>query len=90
MVSIKKRGAADAPTEAIGARLTDVDWSFSQNYTAGWAALSTTAVTGAAVSIPSASKALPVVGFTAINIFNSGAGANGTNYGQVLPLRVLD
>lgn len=90
VVSIKKRGAADAPTEAIGARLTDVDWSFSQNYTAGWAALSTTAVTGAAVSIPSASKALPVVGFTAINIFNSGAGANGTNYGQVLPLRVLD
>lgn len=89
VVSIKKRGAEADPTEAIGARLTDVNWSFSQNYTAGWAALNTTAVTGG-VTAPYTTSALPLIGFTAINIFNAGAGAAGTNYGQVLPLRTLD
>jgi len=94
VVSIKKRGAEADPTGAIGARLTDVDWSFSQNYTAGWAVLNTVAQenTGTPKEIAGGvlGAELPVVGFTAINIFNAGAGAAGTNYGQVLPLRVLD
>ncbi len=38
----------------------------------------------------SASKInLPVVGFSASNVFNGGAGAAGTNYGTTLPLRYL-
>ncbi|WP_418647475.1 alpha/beta fold hydrolase [Thauera butanivorans] len=98
VVSIKN-GAGT--TGAVGARLTNVDWSFAQNYTAGWAVLSTVAQENGATAKTIADGStldghdgvlgnrLPVIGFTAINIFNSGAGANGTNYGQVLPLRVL-
>jgi hypothetical protein len=34
-------------------------------------------------------KALPVLGFTAINLFNGAVGAAGTNYGQFIPLKVV-
>ncbi|MGQ5488211.1 hypothetical protein ACUH78_05125 [Thauera sp. ZXT1-4] len=98
VVSIKN-GAGT--TGAIGARLTNVDWSFEQNYSAGWAVLSTVAQENGATTKTIADTeaaghggtlgaSLPLVGFTAINIFNGAAGAAGTNYGQVLPLRVLD
>lgn len=92
VVSIKN---GEGPTGAIGARLTNVDWSFTQNYTSGWAVLSAVAQENSAtatkqISGGTLSAELPVIGFTAINIFNAGAGAAGTNYGQVLPLRVLD
>lgn len=92
VVSIKNGAGA---TGAVGARLTNVDWSFSQDYSSGWAMLSTvaqenTATTTKTIAGGSLGANLPIVGFTAINIFNGAAGAAGTNYGQVLPLRVLD
>lgn len=85
VVSIKHGAGV---TGALGARLTNVDWSFAQDYTSGWLTLNTVAQ-NVTVAAPYTTGALPVVGFTAINIFNAGAGAAGTNYGQVLPLRVL-
>lgn len=81
VVSVKNGAGA---TGALGGRLTNVDWSFTQNYTSGWAILDTVAKAGAATN-----NQLPLIGFTAINIFNGDAGAAGTNYGQVLPLRDL-
>lgn len=85
VVSIKNGAGA---TGALGASLTNVDWSFTQNYTSGWATLNTVAQ-DAVVAVPYTTAQLPLIGFTAINIFNAGAGAAGTNYGQVLPLRDL-
>ncbi|WP_341647810.1 hypothetical protein [Thauera humireducens] len=89
VVSIKN---GEGATGALGASLTNVDWSFAQSYTSGWAKLNTVAqgIDPADLVAPYdvAGTALPLIGFTAINIFNAGAGAAGTNYGQVLPLRV--
>lgn len=85
VVSIKN-GAGT--TGALGGRLTNVDWSYAQDYTSGWVILDTEAKGGSAVA-PLTNNELPLIGFTAINIFNASAGAAGTNYGQVLPLREL-
>lgn len=76
-------------TGALGALLTinDITAAGKVNgadvvFEEGWARLSTTSsgVGGAA---------LPVIGFSASNVFNGGAGASGTNYGTTLPLRYL-
>jgi len=65
------------PTGSLGASLTAQDYSTA--FTDGWVRLSTTTATGA--------QQLPVIGFSAINVFNNGVGAAGTNYGLTLPLR---
>ncbi len=67
------------PTGSLNASLTAQD--YNTPYADGWVSLSTTT---AADSDP-----LPVIGFTAINVFNAGVGAAGTNYGLTLPLRYL-
>ncbi len=76
-------------TGALGALLTinDITASGKINGTdvvfeEGWAQLSTT-------SSGVGGGALPVIGFSASNVFNGGAGASGTNYGTTLPLRYL-
>ncbi len=69
------------PSGALAASLGAQDYTFK--YTTGgstiydgWVTLSTTGANGS----------LPIIGFTAVNVFN-GAVASGTNYGQVLPLK---
>lgn len=69
------------PSGALAASLGAQDYTFK--YTSGgstiydgWVTLSTTGADGA----------LPIIGFAAVNVFNGGV-ANGTNYGQVLPLK---
>lgn len=74
VVSINNSGL---PTGALNASITANDYSVSGGYSDGWATLSTASVDGN----------LPVIGFSAINIFNGGAGAAGTNYGMILPLK---
>lgn len=72
-------------SESLGAQLTNVDYLFSGFAPAdGWVKLNVqnTKVVG--------EPSLPVIGFTAINMFNQG-GNNGTgsNYGMTLPLRKM-
>lgn len=90
-----KNGAV--PTGSLGAKLTANNWEFAEAYTSGWASLSLAAATsftaaGGAKTDPApfggvGSANLPVIGFSAINIFNAAAGAAGTNYGMINPLR---
>ena len=81
-------------TGALGALLTinDITAAGKVNgadvvFEEGWARLSTSS------SAPAAPRTgagpLPVIGFSASNVFNGGAGASGTNYGTTLPLRYL-
>lgn len=67
---------ANAPTLASG------DSAALTSFPGGYGA----AIAGYAS--PSKTK-LPVIGFSASNVFNGGAGAAGTNYGTTLPLRYL-
>lgn len=76
-------------TGALGALLTinDITAAGKINgadvvFEEGWAVLSTT-------SSGVGGGALPVIGFSASNVFNGGAGASGTNYGTTLPLRFV-
>jgi hypothetical protein len=65
------------PTGSLDAELTAIDYTTGLDSPDGWAILSTTGADGR----------LPVIGFTAFKAFNAAAGAAGTNYGGVLPLR---
>lgn len=74
-VSVVSINNGSAPTGALSANITAQDYTFA--YNDGLVRLSTTSANGP----------LPVIGFTAVNVFNAGVGASGTNYGQVLPLK---
>jgi len=74
-VSVVSINNGSGPTGALKASLTAQDYAFA--YDDGLARLSTTSANGP----------LPVIGFTAVNVFNASVGASGTNYGQVLPLK---
>jgi len=75
-VSVLSINNTTVPTGALGASLTAKDYTF--DLVDGWARLSTTTKNHA--------RQLPVIGFTAVNVFNDQANP-GTNYGQVLPLK---
>lgn len=74
-VSVVSINNGSAPSGALSANITAQDYTFA--YNDGLVRLSTTSANGP----------LPVIGFTAVNVFNAGVGASGTNYGQVLPLK---
>ncbi|MBN8283366.1 hypothetical protein [Zoogloea sp.] len=74
-VSVVSINNGSAPSGALKANITAQDYTFA--YDDGLVRLSTTSANGP----------LPVIGFTAVNVFNSSVGASGTNYGQVLPLK---
>lgn len=76
-VSVVSINNGSAPTGALGANITAQDYTFA--YNDGLVRLNTTNQANGAP--------LPVIGFTAVNVFNSSVGASGTNYGQVLPLK---
>lgn len=76
VVSINNSGL---PTGALNASITANDYTATGGFADGWATLSTTTSVGA--------QQLPVIGFSAINLFNGGAGAAGTNYGMTLPFK---
>lgn len=76
-VSIVSVNNGATPSGALGANLTVQD--YTTDYADGLVFLSTTN--------QSNSAPLPVIGFTAVNVFNGSIGAAGTNYGQVLPLK---
>lgn len=71
-------------SESLGAQLTNVDYLFSNFAPAdGWAKLDVR-------NKNAANAVLPVIGFTAINMFNkSGNNGAGSNYGMTLPLRKM-
>lgn len=82
-------GWAILSTTSSGCALTDTTCSGSLlvGYGSGNAAAIppiavTRTVTGSASRFP-----LPVIGYTAINVFNGGVGSAGTNYGLTYPLR---
>ncbi|WP_398304286.1 hypothetical protein [Zoogloea sp.] len=74
-VSVVSINNGSTPSGALAANITAQDYTFA--YNDGLVRLSTTSANGP----------LPVIGFTAVNVFNAGVGASGTNYGQVLPLK---
>lgn len=74
-VSVVSINNGSAPSGALSANITAQDYTFA--YNDGLVRLSTTSANGP----------LPVIGFTAVNVFNASVGASGTNYGQVLPLK---
>jgi len=75
-VSIVSINNGAPPSGVLGAAMTVQD--YTTPYSDGLVRLSTSA----------GATPLPVIGFTAVNVFNASAGgANGTNYGQVLPLK---
>lgn len=85
-------------TGALGALLTINDITATGAggavYEEGWAVIPTVAgwaAAGAPTTYENgtANGKLPVIGFTANNVFNGGVGAAGTNYGTTLPLRYL-
>ncbi|KAB2963286.1 hypothetical protein [Zoogloea sp.] len=76
-VSLVSINNGTLPSGALGANLTVQD--YTTDYADGLVFLSTTN--------QSNSAPLPVIGFTAVNVFNGSIGAAGTNYGQVLPLK---
>lgn len=78
-VSVISLNNSSIPTGALNASITAQDYTVTGGYANGWATLSTTNQAGG--------TALPVIGFTAINLFNASAGSAGTNYGMVLPLK---
>ncbi len=79
-------------TGALGALLTINDLTAAGAggvvYEEGWAQLSTTSV---AATLPKIGVGgpLPVIGFSATNVFNGSVGTAGTNYGTTLPLRYI-
>lgn len=77
VVSINNSGL---PTGALNASITANDYTATGGYANGWTTLST-------ASQGTGGGNLPVIGFTAINLFNASAGSAGTNYGMVLPLK---
>jgi len=80
-VSVVSINNGSAPTGALKANITAQDYTFA--YNDGLVRLSTTNLSPTATN----GGLLPVIGFTAVNVFNAGVGASGTNYGQVLPLK---
>lgn len=76
-VSVVSINNGSAPSGALKANITAQDYTFA--YNDGLVRLNTTNQANGAP--------LPVIGFTAVNVFNAGVGASGTNYGQVLPLK---
>lgn len=80
-VSLVSINNGTLPSGALGANLTVQD--YTTDYADGLVFLSTTNQSGSATF----SGVLPVIGFTAVNVFNGSVGAAGTNYGQVLPLK---
>lgn len=76
-VSVVSINNGSGASGALKASLTAQDYTFA--YDDGLVRLSTTNQANGAP--------LPVIGFTAVNVFNSSVGASGTNYGQVLPLK---
>ena len=76
-VSVVSINNGSAPSGALKANITAQDYTFA--YNDGLVRLNTTNQANGAP--------LPVIGFTAVNVFNSSVGAAGTNYGQVLPLK---
>lgn len=71
-------------SESLGAQLTNVDYLFSNFAPAdGWAKLDVR-------NKKAGNAVLPVIGFTAINMFNKGGNNGaGSNYGMTLPLRKM-
>lgn len=79
-VSIVSINNGTGPTGALGANLTYQD--YTTDYADGLVFLSTTNPGATALL-----RSLPVIGFTAVNVYNGSIGSAGTNYGQVLPLK---
>lgn len=79
-VSVISINSSKVPSDALGAAITAQDYKVPGAFRDGWATLSTTTNTTPPVQ-------LPVIGFEAINVFNSSVGAAGTNYALTLPLR---
>lgn len=77
-VSILGLNHGATPTGALGGKLTAQNYDVPGGYVDGWATLSTTTTAGVK---------LPVIGFSAINVYNGSIGSAGTNYGLTLPLR---
>lgn len=77
-VSILGLNHGSTPTGALGGKLTAQNYDVPGGYADGWATLSTTTTAGVK---------LPVIGFSAINVYNGSIGSAGTNYGLTLPLR---
>lgn len=90
-VAVWSLNTAGGATAATGAQLTTLAVAVPGDYTAGWGAISTTSDKATSRGPTGGNLAtegpLPVIGFTAMNVFNAAAGANGTNYGLALPLR---
>lgn len=78
-VAIISVNSSKVPTDALGGSITSQIYTAPNGFRDGWAFLSTTTAVGG--------LQLPVIGFEAINVFNGGVGAAGTNYGLTLPLR---
>ncbi|MCB1886649.1 MAG: hypothetical protein KDH20_03480 [Rhodocyclaceae bacterium] len=94
-VAVWSLNTSGGATAATGAELTTLAVAVPGDYTAGWGMISTTSdqasTRGGTLAGGGATFAtegsLPVIGFTAMNVFNAAAGAAGTNYGLALPLR---
>ncbi|HRD32764.1 MAG TPA: hypothetical protein PLR02_00775 [Rhodocyclaceae bacterium] len=78
-VSIISINNGEVPTGSLAAELTANNYDSGLESQDGWATLSLTN--------RSNGEALPVIGYSAINLRNTSIGAAGTNYGNVLPLR---
>lgn len=77
VVSINNSGL---PTGSLNASITANDYTATGGFADGWVRLSTTTT--------AVDPLLPVIGFTAVNLFNAAAGGTaGTNYGMTLPLK---
>lgn len=73
------------PTGSLSASLTANNYATALTNPDGWAILSTTTTEG--TPVPGDDQLLPIIGFTATNVYNGAVGAAGTNYGLTLPLR---
>ncbi len=94
-VAVWSLNTSGGATDATGAELTTLAVGVPGDYTSGWGMISTTSdlastrggsLVGGGLTFAT-EGALPVIGFTAMNVFNAAAGPAGTNYGMALPLR---
>lgn len=91
VVALNSAFATSGQTSALAAKLGAQNYDFfytaggTQKILDGWVTLSTTNQDATAQTFNGGR--LPIIGFSAVNVFNSGVGSSGTNYGQVLPLK---
>jgi hypothetical protein len=75
------------PTGSLQAELTAYNYDSPLDGANGWVNLNTTTDLDGDGETLFDGEPLPVIGFTAIKVFNGAVGAAGTNYGMTLPLR---